>query len=380
MEQVLNFPYEENVNLDTVERILSRCFPLYTVKREKRNVIMKKNFLVLVRFSVKQNGDNRQLFYKTKMSLWVLLFILLMYAVCGCYSWSEWGHFNEEDRIFVTITSLIPFIVWSIYLFMKTGLMGTVTCALKRELPNYLVNRIDYFFPSQLVVSRWYKDMNPVAWLIIVWGVVRALVGILLTIPSTSKLLYDIFEHRINLYGNAICNLILLTIACIFILKKYNHYWQIAKYIFFTYTLLLLLFDFLQLFGIKTNVGELSTMYVVIASVESCVIWGTLASFAFFFYCSLRNSSTLYFIKACTIWILLSLILFVDQIHFHLTAPINIAYNTPEYLEFETARSYFQLRSTLLTVIIGGIYILGFVKAFVTLRKYAPQGTGIKIL
>ena len=380
MEHVLNFPYEEKVNLNTIEQIVSRCFPSYKVERGKKNVVMNKNFFVSVRFSVKEKGANRQLFYKTKMNVWVLFSILFMYTVCGCYSWSEWGHFNEEDRIFIASTSVIPFIVWLIYLFMKMGLIGKVTQTLKRELPNYIVNRIDYFFPPQPVVSRWYKDMNPVAWLIIVWGGIRATVGILLIIPTTSRLLYDIFEYKTNLYCNTICNLILLAIACIFILKKYNHYWQIAKYLLLAYTLLLLLFDFLQLFGIKINVGELSTMFIVIASIESVVTWGLLAAFAYFFYCSLHNSSSLYFIKACAIWILFSLILFVDQMHFQLTAPVYIDYDSPEYWEYENARSFFRLRSTLFTIIIGGVYIFGFMKAFITLRRFVPQGTDIKIL
>jgi len=37
MEQVLNLPYEENINLNTLEQIVQKSLPSYKVKKRKRD-------------------------------------------------------------------------------------------------------------------------------------------------------------------------------------------------------------------------------------------------------------------------------------------------------------------------------------------------------
>lgn len=377
MEQVLNFPYEDNVNLVTIEQIVRKKFPSYKIKAKKRNVMMSKNFLAVVRFSIKEVGDNRQLFFKTKMNIWILAFVLLMYAFCGCYSWSEWGHFNDDDILAITITSILPFVVWLVYLIMKIGLISKVKRALEQELPNYLINRREYFFPPNFAFKKWKQAMQPVSLLILFWGIVRVVMGIIVGVPIVA---YYVGTHYsdIQQYGNLLSNLLLLSVSIVFVMKSYNHYWQIAKYLFLSYTIWMTLLSLLSIIGILINF-ESTTLFLTVNAVESCISWVLMAVFAYYFYRSLSNTSSLYLLKATAIWIIFSVILLVDFSYFNLTYQPVFSYDSPEYHTYKLAQQGYQLRSYIWSVAAGWTYIIGLVKSLFTLKDYVPQGIGIKI-
>jgi len=386
MEQVLNFPYEEKINPNTLVQIIQKRFPTYKVKMGKKSVEMFKNLFVSVRFTIKADDDNRQLFFKTKMNALMLAFILITYAFCGCYSWSEWGNFNDDDIMVIAISSIAPFMVWLVYLIMKIDLITKVRRVLDQEIPNYIVNRVEYFFPSKVVVERWKQDMQPVSWIIVLWGIIRVSIGTLVGIPVITHYISD-YISEIQNYGNLISNLFLLSVAVIFAMKNYNHYWQIAKYLFLSYTIWITLLSLLPVLGKSMHFNS-TALFLAVSAVESIVSWGLMVVFARFFYRSLSNTPSLYLLKATVICILFSVILLVDFSYFDLTYQTIpdydsyqsvFGYKSPEYTAYKKALQSYQLRSYLWSVIAEWIYIIGLGKSLFSLKYYVPQGIGIKI-
>lgn len=378
MEQVLNFPYEEKINPSTLVQIIQKRFPSYKVKMGRKSVEMFKNLFVYVRFTVKTDGDNRQLFYKTKMNIWLLAFILITYAFCGCYSWSEWGHYNDDDIKVITITSIVPSIVWIVYLIMKIGIIAKVRRALELEVPSYIANRVEFFFPPKSNVEKWKHDMLPVSLIICLWGIINATIRILVGIPVIARYISE-YISKIQTYGNLICNLLLLSVAIVFVMKNYNHYWQVAKYLFLSYTTWITLLSLLPIMGISINFFESTALFVTISALESCVSWVLMAVFTYFFYRSLSNTSSLYLLKATAIWIVFSVILLTDFSYFNLTYQPEFSYDSPEYQAYEHALHSYQLRIYIWSSVAGWSSIIGLVKSFFTLKDYVPQGIGIKI-
>lgn len=386
MEHVLNFPYEENINLNSLEQIVQKKCPSCKVKKGKKSIEMSKNFFVSVRFTIKADGNIRQLFYKTKMNIWILVFILISYVFCGCYCWSEWGHFNDDDIMVIAISSIVPFMVWLVYLIIKIGLITKVRRALEQEIPNYIVNRVEYFFPSKAVVERWKQDMLPVSWIIVLWGIIRVSMGILVGIPVITHYISD-YISEIQNYGNLISNLFLLLVAVIFVMKNYNHYWQIAKYLFLSYTIWIALLSLLPVLGMSMYFDS-TALFLTVNAIENSVSWVLMAVFAYFFYRSLSNTPSLYLLKAAAIWILFSVFLLVDFSYFDLTYQTIpdydsyqsvFGYESPEYTAYKKVLQSYQLRSYIWSVVAGWTYIIGLVKPFLTLKNYIPQGIGIKI-
>ncbi len=130
--------------------------------------------------------------------------------------------------------------------------------------------------------------------------------------------------------------------------------------------------------GILINF-ESTTLFLTVNAVESCISWALMAVFAYYFYRSLSNTSSLYLLKATAIWIIFSVILLVDFSYFNLTYQPVFSYDSPEYHTYKLAQQGYQLRSYIWSVAAGWTYIIGLVKSLFTLKDYVPQGIGIKI-
>lgn len=365
MEQVLNFPYEKNINLDNIALIMRKVFPKNSIKKWNKYVFLQKNFITIIRFSIKEKGQNRQLFYKTKMNLWLLLSIVGLFIFGICYYHSEKGYLRESDFVVLYIAFLTPIVLWIIYLVLKIGIISKVTLLLKSEIPNYLVNRTEYYFPPLTIEKKWQKDMEPVPWFIIPWFVIKLLFFIASSFawPLRNLLGTDIYVWQYAGYVNALCSLLMIAIAIVFITKKYNHHWNIAKIIFIVYSVYLLLCSIFSIFNLWIYIGNSIT--IILSIVEWCLI----TTFAWFFYNSLRNSSSLYLFKACIIWCVISVFLFCYYQYITLN---NSSIESVEYSIYSYWTNYLSTISTL-------VYLIGFLKAFFTLPRNTPQGIDIKL-
>lgn len=362
MEQVLNFPYEKDLTPNTIAQILCKKYPKGQVKEWHNYVFLQKNFFTVVRFSVREWRGSRQVFFKTKMNLWLLLSIIVMLVFGFCYFISEMNHLRNDDYIVLSIAFLTPLVLWLAYLIFKVGTVGQVKRLLECEIPNYLVNRTEYFFPPQSVMKKWQKDMQAVPWLILSWFIARILFFIA---THFSWQIYQLSGIEINPwkyvgYADALGSLILMAVAVIFVTKKYNSYWNVAKILFLIYTAVHFLFAMFTIFQVWNHLGNSFTIII------SVVGWCLLTSFACFFYSSLRNTSSLYFIKTSVIWCVLSVILFS---YYQYITHNDFSFDSIEYRRYD-------LGATISTI----IYLIGFFKSFFTMPIHVPQGIDIKIL
>ena len=361
MEQLLNFPYEEDINLDTVEQSLREHLPNYAIKRHYWFIVLKKNFLVQAWFAIRKTRDNRQLYYKTKMNIWAWLIVIGLMLFSSIYYFHEMNYLNMAEKVMLSLCCLGAIGIWAVYLIMKIGLSGKIKSALENSLPAHIKNRRDYFFPSQSTVSKWKNDMTPVSVLTLAYCIICVVFQILIFVFNMSM------QHEISSMLSKINNffpILLIVIAMIFVLKKYNQEWNIAKILILVYTVIVTCLNVLYVAGLWNNDNNLIFNIISFANMVVLLI------FAILFHQALKNSSSLYFIKVCVIYVVLSILMSVF---------VNFFLMKIDYLnDYEVFHKYSVIASTG-NALIYLLYLYGLAKAFCTLPKHVPQGLNIRI-
>ena len=169
------------------------------------------------------------------MNIWAWIIVIGLMLFSSIYYLHELNYLNMAEKVMLYLCWLGAIGIWALYLIMKIGLSGNIKSALENSLPAHIRNKRDYFFPSQSTALKWKKDMTPVSILALVYCIIFVLIQVLIYV------LLFFMQHELSPVlskTSYFIPILLIVIAVLFILKRYNKEWNIAKFFFLAYTVI----------------------------------------------------------------------------------------------------------------------------------------------
>ena len=382
MKQIINLPYSDRINIDSIAQMMHQNFPEYTIRNNGQELTMRKNFFVSVKIRLKTYlaEQKKYICYGTKMNPIHLLLCFLPVIAVIIYQLAQ-GSANMVDDsapmldrleqmnksysksqaygLLWLIAFFLSLAIYLVYPIMKAGLLKRVRIALDKEIaPLCPPEQADYFFPPFTIIKKWRIFATPVRWLYLIVVLIPfafELMMLFVRLDSSMSLL-TIMQVR-----EGITAVLLVAIALIFLFRNFNHAYNMAKTFFATYALLI--FIIWLLFILKVNVNNSANPYHFVA-LQTLLFSVLLLLFAFFLYKAFHNGPTLYLLVNTTINSALSLALDVFSACRYDNAGFDGINNIP-WLNIARIGLF----------IYYAIYMAQF--AF-TFYKYHPQGVDMK--